>query len=159
MYNELLQLNDNRNYKELFYRRKDILEQKNNMKKYFEDYLKVSDAALLGTIKQSLFTRVRTVMEDLSIALSFALDKDNHKQFDDVLSSTRIEELNLMVKEKQYLIEQELLKDKILKLKDKINLVFKEIDGIGLSVDYNSQLDDSQNPELKKKCTIYNVNE
>lgn len=159
MYNELLQLNDNRNYKELFYRRKDILEQKNNMKKYFEDYLKVSDAALLGTIKQSLFTRVRTVMEDLSTALSFALDKDNHKQFDDVLSSTRIEELNLMVKEKQYLIEQELLKDKILKLKDKINLVFKEIDGIGLSVDYNSQLDDSQNPELKKKCTIYNVNE
>ena len=33
------------------------------------------------------------------------MDKENHKMFDDLLTTMKIEELNLLVKERQYLIE------------------------------------------------------
>lgn len=91
----------------------------------------------------SIYGRVKYVLEDLTAVLGYSIEKDNHKAFDDLLSSAKIEELNLMMKEKQYLIEVDKLKEKIIKLKDKINFVFKEIDGAGLSNDYNGQLDDT----------------
>lgn len=61
MYGDLLQLNDNKNYKEIFYRRKDILEQKIAMKKYFDEYIKVTDASLLDKIKYAIYDRVKSV--------------------------------------------------------------------------------------------------
>lgn len=49
------------------------------------------------------------------------------------------------------MIEADQLKEKVLKLRDKINSVFKDIDGAGLSNDYHAQLDETQNADLKKK--------
>ena len=108
------------------------------MRRYFDEYVKFTDTTLLERVQLSIYERVRTVLHDLTTALDFSLDKENHKIFDDLLQSTRIEELKLLVRERQYLIESDELKEKLLKLKDKINTVFKEIDGVGLSMDYNS---------------------
>ena len=41
------------------------------------------------------------------------------------------------------------MKEKLVKLKDNLNLVLKDIDSIGLSNDYNILLDENQNPDLK----------
>ena len=54
MYSELLQLHENKNYKEIFYRRNDIKEQKSVMRKYFDEYIKFTDTTLLDRVKFSI---------------------------------------------------------------------------------------------------------
>jgi hypothetical protein len=70
------------------------------MKKYFDEYVKFTDASLLEVVKYSIFERVRRVLQDLTSVLDFSMEKENYKQFDDLLLSIKIEELNLLVKEK-----------------------------------------------------------
>lgn len=48
--------------------------------------------------------------------------------------------------------DQERLKEKLQKMKDNLNYVLKEIDSVGLSNEYNIQLDELQNPDLKSRC-------
>ncbi len=51
--------------------------------------------------------------------------------------------------------EPERLKEKLIKLKDNLNFVLKEIDSVGLSNEYNTSLDESLNPDLKNKCNDF----
>jgi hypothetical protein len=53
------------------------------------------------------------------------------------------------------LYEPERLKEKLIKLKDNLNFVLKEIDSVGLSNEYNTSLDESLNPDLKNKCNDF----
>lgn len=51
-------------------------------------------------------------------------------------------------------MDSDALKDKLLKLKDNLNFVLKEIDSVPLSNEYTIMLDENQNPDLKNKCNI-----
>ena len=42
----------------------------------------------------------------------------------------------------------------MLKLKDNLNFVLREIDSNGLTTEYNTILDESLNPDLKTKCKL-----
>jgi hypothetical protein len=44
---------------------------------------------------------------------------------------------------------------KLIKLKENLNYVLKEIDSVGLSNEYNTLLDETLNPDLKSKCKYY----
>jgi hypothetical protein len=50
------------------------------------------------------------------------------------------------------LIEPDHLKEKLLKLKENLNYVLKDIDSVGLNHEYNTQLDEQLNPDLRSKC-------
>ena len=52
------------------------------------------------------------------------------------------------------MVEFDRLKEKLVKLRDKLNLIFKEIDDTGLSNEYNTFLDEVSNPDLKLKCNF-----
>ena len=68
-----------------------------------------------------------------------------------------MEEINYQLSQREYLYEPDRLKEKLLKLKDNLNFVLKEIDSNGLSNEYNTLLDDSLNPDLKLKCKILSI--
>lgn len=84
-------------------------------------------------------------MFDLSRVLNFAIDEENLGAFDDFLSSTKIDEIEYQLGQRKFLLEQDRLKEKLLKLKDNLNFVLKEIDSVGLSTEYNTILDENQN--------------
>jgi hypothetical protein len=44
--------------------------------------------------------------------------------------------------EKKYLVEPDKLKDKLVKLRENLNFIFKEFDSVGLSLEYNTMLDE-----------------
>jgi len=48
------------------------------------------------------------------------------------------------------------LKEKIKRIKDTLNYKFKEVDNIGVSVEYNSKLDENLNPDINKECKLFN---
>lgn len=50
------------------------------------------------------------------------------------------------------MIESDHLKEKIVKLKENLNFVLKDIDSVGLTHEYNNLLDEMLNPDLKSKC-------
>ena len=65
--------------------------------------------------------------------LDFCLDNQKNTQFDDLLENARISELESLLAEKKYLVEPEKLKEKLTKLRDNLNFIFKEVDNVGLS--------------------------
>jgi hypothetical protein len=53
--------------------------------------------------------------------ISFALKDTNYSRFEELLSLQKIDEVERLYEEKQYLREQEELKIKIRKIRDKLN--------------------------------------
>ena len=71
---EVTQLSDTKNYNEVFFRRKQILAKKNEIKSYFEDYLRESENSLLRAVKSSIYQRFRNLFENLIEGLNFCTD-------------------------------------------------------------------------------------
>lgn len=57
--------------------------------------------------------------------------------FDELLSYESIEEVQKMAEEKRVMNECEELKEKIRRIKDTLNYKFKEVDNVGVSIEYN----------------------
>ncbi len=153
--NELTQLRDSENFNELFLRRKDIQNAKKRMRDYLTDLSMQAENNIFDDIKEVVCGRVINSMNDLFRILNFSLEENNINQFDDFLSSAKVEEIEYQLSQRNYLYEPERLKEKLIKLKDNLNFVLKEIDSNGLSHEYNTILDDTLNPDLKLKCKIF----
>ena len=77
-------------------------------------------------------------MEKLNNMFSYiTTDRKCIHRLDEVLSSDVIENLDKLILEKKFLLESDKLREKLVKLKDKLNFVFKEIDALGLPHEYN----------------------
>ena len=50
--------------------------------------------------------------------MDFALDENDLCSFDDLLDSTKVDEIQLQIAQRKYLLEQDRLKEKLIKLKD-----------------------------------------
>ena len=92
------------------------------------------------------------MLNELASILDFAVEEQNLSKFDDLLDMNTINEINLQLAQKKYLIEPEELKEKLVKLKDNLNYVLKDIDSIGLTHEYNTKLDELHNSDLRNKC-------
>lgn len=136
----------------MFLRRKEIQKNKKDMRLYLKDLNSNSENNVFDDIKIDVCKRVEKAMFDLSYVLNFSLDEDNLGAFDDFLSSQKIEEIQYQLGQRKFMKDQERLKEKLQKMKDNLNYVLKEIDSVGLSNEYNIQLDELQNPDLKSRC-------
>jgi hypothetical protein len=91
-------------------------------------------------------------MFDLSRALNFALNEDNLGSFDELLDCRRIEDIEYKNSQRNKLLEQQRLLEKMQKLYENLNFSLKESESVGLSNEYKTYLDENLNPELKSKC-------
>ena len=122
------------------------------MRDYLTDLSMQVENNIFDDIKEVVCNRVIHSMNDLFRILNFSIDENNLNQFDDFLSSAKVDEINYQLSQRNYLYEADRLKEKLIKLKDSLNFVLKEIDSNGLSNEYNTLLDESLNPDLKLKC-------
>lgn len=122
------------------------------MKAYNKEITSQGENNYFDDIKIGVCQRGRDLMEDLSKILDFALEEENLNAFDDILDSTKVEDIQIQIAQRKHLLEPDRLKEKLNKLKDNLNYVLKEIDSVGLSNEYNTLLDETLNPDLKNKC-------
>ena len=59
MKDEIMQLFNNKNYNEIFFRRKDIQDQKKEMKVYFDEFIRANELSLFENVKTSVYQRLR----------------------------------------------------------------------------------------------------
>jgi hypothetical protein len=124
------------------------------MKNYLKDITSLSENSIFDDIKLDVTSRIRDSMNDLIKIMEFMMEEDNLSGFDDLIDKARVEDIKLQLAQRKHLLETDRLKEKLIKLKDNLNFVLKEIDSVGLSNEYNSLLDETLNPDLKLKCKL-----
>ena len=102
---ELTQLRDSENFNELFLRRKDIQNSKKKMRDYLTDLSMHVENNIFDDIKEVVCNRVIHSMNDLFRILNFSIDENNLNQFDDFLSTAKVEEINYQLSQRTYLYE------------------------------------------------------
>jgi Arc/MetJ-type ribon-helix-helix transcriptional regulator len=60
--------------------------------------------------------------------MDYSLNENNFFHFEEILSQEKIDDIERLAKEKQYLNECDVLKEKIRRIKDTLNYKFKESD-------------------------------
>jgi hypothetical protein len=102
---ELTQLRDSENFNELFLRRKDIQNSKKKMRDYLTDLSMHVENNIFDDIKEVVCNRVIHSMNDLFRILNFSIDENNLNQFDDFLSTAKVDEINYQLSQRTYLYE------------------------------------------------------
>lgn len=65
------------------------------MKIYLKDITNQCDNNIFDDIRMTVCERGRDIMDDLTKILEFALDEKNLSAFDDILDSTKVEEIQI----------------------------------------------------------------
>jgi hypothetical protein len=66
---------------------------------------------------------MQNMVADLGKIISFALDEKNFHSFDDLLEVAKIDDIQNSISQAKHLLNIERLKEKLIKLKEKLNFV------------------------------------